>query len=162
MKITLIKQGPCFLPHDDDLESFLKLPDKHYVVNLKGATPKEVRSLEQNNMQFKWYRDMEKQGDMTAQEYRAYCKLNFGVPLRQLECPEFRGIYQRLIRPLDYEDKLSLMVAPIDLPITSEMSVETMAKYLKKVSDFGLEQGFRMTGLEHLTEWLAADERKAS
>jgi hypothetical protein len=159
--MLLHKQGDIFHPYgSDDIEEFSKLKENAiFLVDLgKSCTPKEVRTLQQNKMQFKWYRDMQKQGDQTAIEYRAYCKLHFGVPLLRVEDESFRAIYDKLIRPLDYEDKLSLMVEPIDLPVTSQMSVEIMAKYLKAVSDDATSKGMRLTGLEHLFEWLEQDK----
>jgi hypothetical protein len=38
------------------------------------------------------------------------------------------------------------------------MSVEIMAKYLKAVSDDATSKGMRLTGLEHLFEWLEQDK----
>ena len=161
MDLLLHKQSDIFHPYGStDIEVFDSLEEnKVYKADLKNISPKDLRSLQQNRMQHKWLRDMEKQGDQTAEEYRAYCKLHFGVPLRRIEDDNFRAVYDEVIRPLDYEKKLKIMSVPIDLPVTSEMSVETMAKYLKAVSDFGIERGFRLTGLEHLHEWLEADRR---
>jgi len=154
-KITVQWQEDSFLPFDAESVEFcqkLKENDK-FLVNIKKLTKADQRTIDQNRLQFKWLRDAEKQGDMTASEYRAYCKLHFGVPLLRIQDEDFREIYDRLIRPLDYEDKLSLMVEPIDLPVTSRMSPKTMAQYLKDMSDHFIEQGFQLTGLEHVQRW---------
>ena len=161
MKITLHKQGDCYFPYDQASVDYTKELGENtlYTVNLKGCSKKEVRSIEQNRMQFKWLGDLESQGDQTSKEYRAYCKLHFGVPVLRMADEEFRGIYDSIIRPISYENKLRLMVEPIDLPVTSRMTVETMSKYLKALSDHFLEQGFRLTKFEHLQQWLEEDLR---
>ena len=166
-KVTLQWQEDSFLPFDDESVEFcqgLKENDKFFV-NIVKATPDMLRSIDQNRLQFKWLRDAEKQGDMTASEYRGYCKLHFGVPILQAVDESFREVYQRLIRPLEYEDKLTLMVEPIDLPVTSRMDTATMTRYLKKISDHFIEQGFQLTGLEHIHDWyeeLCSKEKKAN
>lgn len=158
-KLSFQYQEDVLHAYDEEAYNFLQgvAQNEVLIAEIKRVSAKELRSIEQNRMQFRWYRDMEKQGDQTAEEYRAYCKAWFGVPLLIQDDEDFREVYNSVIRPLQYEDKLKLMGGAIDLPVTSRMSVETMAKYLKAVSDYGLEQGFRLTTFEHLFEWLKED-----
>ena len=51
------------------------------------------RSYEQNKLQRLWLNELAEQGDMTAEEYRAFCKLHFGVPILRHENDKFREAY---------------------------------------------------------------------
>ena len=46
-----------------------------------GNPERKKRTNPQSDLQFVWYTIAEQQGDMTASEYRAVCKLDFGVPI---------------------------------------------------------------------------------
>lgn len=119
----------------------------------------EPRSLQQNRLQFQWFNDAEGQGDQTANEYRAYCKLHFGVPLLRSEDEEFRSVYDEIIRPAPYENKMRMMMPPIDLPVTSRMKVKTMSLYLNQVWDHFTGLGYQLTdpsmiGIEDYEKWV--------
>lgn len=154
-KITLMKQSDVLMPmHSEDVEALAKLPENSvHTVTIRRLSKDDQRSLDQNRLQFKWLNDLAKQGDQTVPECRAESKLLFGVPILRAADESFRDIYDRLIRPLVHEDKISLMAEPIDFPVTSRMDTETMTKYLKAMSDHYIQAGFQLTGLEHLTEW---------
>ena len=107
--------------------------------------PDDSRSARQNRLQFQWYKDAEDQGDMTAEEYRAYCKLHFGVGILKEENDDFAMQYDELIRPLEYEEKIALMKPPIDLPVTSLMKTKGMSKYLNAVWNHFTGLGIKLT-----------------
>ena len=88
------------------------------------------RSNEQNKLQRKWLKEAEEQGDQTAEEYRAYCKLHFGVPILRAENDEFREKYDRIIRPLPYVQKLEIMALPFDFPCSRLMTTRQHSQYL--------------------------------
>jgi hypothetical protein len=101
------------------------------------------RSLEQNRLQFLWAREAaEQRGDMTADEVRCEWKLVHGVPILREESPEFREIYDAAIKPLPYAQKL---VAMRFIPVTSEMKVTQMVRYLDTIQRECAEQGIRLT-----------------
>ena len=103
----------------------LKLPCTLSVA--KGAK----RSVEQNRLQRLWLNEISEQlGDRTAEEVRAYCKLHGAVPILREENEDFRDVYDRLIRPRSYEEKLELMAVPIDLPVTRLMTTHQKKRYL--------------------------------
>lgn len=106
------------------------------------------RTLKQNRLQRLWLAEAEKQGDQTAEEYRAYCKLHFGVPIMRQQSEVFREKYDRIIRPLDYEKKLELMMVPFDFPVTRLMDATNETKYLDKVYQFFTGMGFKLTDPE--------------
>jgi hypothetical protein len=103
------------------------------------------RSNEQNRLQRKWLKEAEEQGDQTAEEYRAYCKLHFGVPIMRQQSDIFRGKYDRIVKPLDYTQKLELMMEPFDFPVTRLMSAANEKKYLDQMYSFFTGQGFALT-----------------
>ena len=99
----------------------------------------------QNNMQHQWFRDAQQQGDQSAEEYRALCKLTIGVPILRRDSEEFRSQYDRTLKRIAYEDKLKLMSPPIDFPVTRLMGKKQKSEYLDGVHKFLSEQGFRLT-----------------
>jgi len=111
------------------------------VIINKGAP----RTIEQNKLQHKWLLEAEEQGDQTAEEYRGYCKLNFGVPILRNENELFREKYDRIIRPLPYEVKLEIMMVPLDFPVTRLMTTKQKSKYLDQQYLFFTGLGFQLT-----------------
>ena len=94
------------------------------------------RSTAQNRLAFLWYKAAADQlEDGSAEEKRAYCKLHFGVPIRRGD-DAFREVYDRVIRPLTYEQKLELMAGVIDFPVTRDMTTKDMKQYLEAVEVF--------------------------
>lgn len=99
------------------------------------------RSLDQNRLQFLWAREAaEQRGDMTPDEVRCEWKLIHGVPILREESAEFREIYDTAIKPLPYPKKL---VAMRFIPVTSDMKVPQMVRYLDTIQRECAEQGNR-------------------
>jgi len=101
----------------------------------------QSRSIQQNRLAFLWYKtiSLEKQ-DNTPEYYRSFCKLCIGVPIRR-ENDTFREKYDRVIRPLSYENKIEIMGEPINFPITRDMGVKEMTHYLDGIDRMYAEQG---------------------
>lgn len=112
---------------------------------IKGAP----RSIDQNRLQHMWMRELESQGDMTASEYRAYCKLHFGVPLLRQGNEAFKLQYDAVVRPLPYEQKIEIMKEPIDFPCSRLMSVRQHAKFLDIIYEYWTAKGFQLTEPEN-------------
>jgi hypothetical protein len=127
-----------------DLARCLYLLEEGAMVPVRVMTVEEYvedRSLAQNRLAFRWYNDAADQlKDGTASDKRAYCKLHFGVAILKdgtgKAAEKFRDVYDRIIRPLTYEQKLELMTEPINLPITSLMTVKQFTQYLDAVQQF--------------------------
>jgi hypothetical protein len=101
------------------------------------------RSLEQNRLQFLWAREAsEQRGDVTADEVRCEWKLHHAVPIMRTDSPSFQDVYDAAIKPLPYPLKLKAMRF---IPVTSEMNVRQMVRYLDAVQRECLEQGIRLT-----------------
>jgi hypothetical protein len=117
--------------------------DYPYTVTIKAGEPK--RTEKQNRLLYQWYMDIERQGDQTAPEARAECKLTIGVPILRAGNDDFRLQYDELIRPLEYIDKLALMLEPICLPVTSLMTVKMKTQYLDQIWQKYTGQGYQLT-----------------
>ena len=104
------------------------------------------RSIEQNNLAFKWYQEIAHYlDDRDSVEVRAECKLHHGVPIMRTECEVFRSKYDEYIKPLPYEKKLELMVEPVAFPVTSLMNTRQMKRYLDIVYRKFTEKGVTLT-----------------
>lgn len=109
----------------------------------------EKRSNDQNRLQRLWVNEAEQQGDMTAEQYRAYCKLHFGVPMLRNENDTFLSMYDEKIRdrvpPYSYEQKLEFMALPWDMHVTRLMTIKQHDKYLNMMHDHFTSLGMILT-----------------
>ena len=111
----------------------------------------EVKRREiQNRLAFHWYRELEGQGDMTALEYRAKCKLHFACPILREQSESFNAQFASVIEPLTYEQRIACMSEPFDLPVTRLLTVKNMARYLNEVLMFSSERGYKLTTSDDL------------
>jgi len=116
------------------------------------VTDASKRSVEQNKLQWLWFSEIAAQTGHTASEIQAYCKLCIGVPLLREQNERFRDLYDRILKPLSKQDKLALMGPPMDLPVTSMISVKQFAEYLERVFEHYKSKGFELTQPE-IAEW---------
>ena len=94
-------------------------------------TFKENRSLEQNSLSHVWYAQLAATlREYSAKGYKAMCKLQFGVPILRTEDENFRALYDRVVKPHDYETKLQVMDY---FPVTSLMNTVQMSEYMEAV-----------------------------
>ncbi len=101
------------------------------------------RSLEQNRLQFQWAREAaDQRGDVTPDEVRRDWKLRHGVPILREASASVRETYDRVLRPLPFEDKLRAMSL---VEVSSLMTVRQMVQYLDTVQRECAEQGIRLT-----------------
>ena len=101
---------------------------KHKFLNIKIA--KDSRTLAQNRWQFKAYSMLEKQGDMSAAEYRNVCKFNHGLSIRARDEPEFATLLRPMLQALTYEQKIKSMSF---IDVTSLFNVEQMGEYIEAI-----------------------------
>lgn len=104
------------------------------------------RTNNQNKLQRKWMIEAAEQlQDQTAEQYRAYCKLHFGVPILRNEDDEFCARYDEVVKPLPYEAKLKLMQVPFDFGVTSLMTTKQKTQYLDAVRAHFERLGVQLT-----------------
>jgi hypothetical protein len=105
------------------------------------------RSNNQNRTQRMWINEaVEQLQDQTTEELRAYLKLHFAVPILRNEDDDFRDAYDRIIKPLDYQMKLEMMMVPLDWPVTRLMTTKQGKDFLDQVyQHLTVERGCRLT-----------------
>ena len=131
-----------------DRDRLIKLIESRELPFTVNLTKGSIRSIEQNRLQRLWLNEAAEQGDHTAEEYRAYAKLTLGVPILRAENEAFADQYDRIVKPLPYEQKLELMMEPIDFPVTRLMTSKQMSEYLNQMFRMFSEMGFRLTDPE--------------
>lgn len=129
----------------------------NYINNQTGAITVTIeqghngkRSINQNKLQRLWINELASQGDMTAEEYRALCKLTIGVPILRNENEKFRQSYDEHMKWRDYQEKLRFMAEPFDFPVTRLMTVKQHKKFLDELYICFTSQGFILTDPENL------------
>ncbi len=129
------------IKNEDDLALLHVYLDQRKRPFTVEVTDGRDRTTEQNKLAFKWYGEIKDQTGESVEDIRARCKLEIGVPILRRDSDAFRKTYDRLIRPLDYEDKLAL-IRDTDMPVTSLMKVGQMTEYMDEVfkrhSEFGI------------------------
>lgn len=96
----------------------------------------QKRSTRQERTHRMWMKELAGQGDMTAEEYRGFNKLWFGIRLMKYQSERWAEAYDRIVKPMDYNQKLSLMMEPISYPLTSLMKTKTFTQYLNDVYQY--------------------------
>ena len=146
------------LPHDakrrEFIGSIVATSEPGCVVTIDP--PGTKRSLRQNKLQRLWMNEISQQlGDQTPEEVRGYCKLTIGVPILRAENERFRERYDKIVRPLPYEQKMALMMEPLDFPITRLMTTKQATAYLDGVHRHFSEKGVVLTDPGDLTRQAA-------
>lgn len=102
--------------------------EKYKFLSVKTDTQK--RSVISNALQFHWYKELETQGDMTANQYRRYCKYTFGCALRAADDEFFANTLRDIFNRYPYEDRLKMMDF---IDVTSTFNGPTMSIYLNEI-----------------------------
>jgi hypothetical protein len=101
------------------------------------------RTADQNALQWLWATEAARQlGDRTPDEMQREWKLRHGVPILREDSAEFRAFYDKALRPRSYADKLEAMRF---VPVTSELKVRQMVRFLDEVQRECAEQGVILT-----------------
>lgn len=120
-----------------------------------SLTDGKHRSTAQNRLQHMWMKEISEQlGDMTEHYARAYCKLTIGVPILRAQNEAFRLRYDEIIRPLPYEQKIAIMMEPLDFPVTRLMNVRQKTEYLEGIIRHFGEKGIVLTMPEEVRQEL--------
>lgn len=105
------------------------------------------RSVEQNAVMHGWFGQVSRElREDDPRGVKRFCKLHFGVPILRAEDDEFREAYDRVIRPLAYEQKL---VAMDILPVTSRMTTLQLDRCMADIQE---HYGPRGVALEYPKE----------
>lgn len=132
--------------NEADREALLRLLKARGLPFTNETVDGERRTSQQNRLMNKWYQEIGEQlGDRTTQQVRAYCKLRFGVPILYADSELFRDTWDRIFRPMEVEQRLEIMLPPIELPITSMFTVKQETQYMDALQMFAAELGVRLT-----------------
>lgn len=135
-----------FIENEGDRESLVKFIQAHAVPFAVSVFKGDRRSLEQNRLQRLLCNEISSQWEgMDPEDVRAYCKLVFGIPILREASDEYRETYDRIIKPMDYEEKIAVMRLPIDLPVTRLMTKEQKTRYLDTIYKEFESRGFILT-----------------
>jgi len=137
---------------EDILAAIAKLPgicskalQQWGAIEIVVRKKKRKRSLDQNRLGRLWCKEASEQGDMTAEEYRGYCKLHFGMAILCRDSEKYLAACQKVLGGLTYEQKLALMMQPHDYPVTRGMTKRQKAEYLNECYQHFTGLGFRLT-----------------
>lgn len=133
---------------NDDKEDLIKLirsVNFEYPMDVYIKRAGSSRSDAQNALQMLWFREAGRQGDQKAWEYRAYCKLHFGVPIMRRDNKAYSQSYDEHVRPVKYESKLVYMVDPWDFPVTRLFTKRQMSEYLDLVYEHLTGLGIKLS-----------------
>lgn len=127
------------------LISFIERQDVPFTVNVSAGGR---RSIKQNRLIHLWMNEIHQQMEgsfESAEQVRGYCKLHHGVPILRAADDHFRERYDAEFKPLPYELKLKCMMVPIEMPVTSRMTVKQLTAYLDAVHQEFAAQGVELT-----------------
>lgn len=114
------------------------------VSHAKGAK----RTNPQNKTIHMWYGEAAtKLGDTTAEDVRAECKLQFGVPILRRDNAAFLLEYDSTFKPLPYDRKRAIFKA-LDPAITSRMNVKQLTEYMEAMRQHFAQGGIYLTDPE--------------
>lgn len=125
----------------DELALFKVYLDGRKLPFTVEVTDGRDRSSEQNRLSHKWYKEISEQSGEAVEDVRARCKLEIGVPILREASEAFRKTYDKVLKPLDYEDKIEF-VRGTDMAVTRLMNVTQMTEYMDEVfrrhAEFGI------------------------
>ena len=135
-----------FLETDHDRRMLIRFLETQPLPLTVSLSKGGVRTLKQNKLQRLWVGEIADQlGDQTPEDIRGYCKLTIGVPILRAENESFRERYDAVVKPLPYEQKIALMMEPLDFPVTRLMTTKQHTAYLDGVHRHFSERGIMLT-----------------
>lgn len=135
-----------FLETDADRRTLIRFLEAQPLPMVVSVSKGGKRTVKQNRLQRQWLHEISEQlGDQTPEEVRGYCKLTLGVPILREENEAFRERYDAIVKPLPYEQKMALMMEPIDLPVTRIMTTKQATAYLDGIHRHFSERGIALT-----------------
>lgn len=100
------------------------------------------RSLAQNRLAFKWYKERAEQQCTTPDYEHRICKLRYGCPILMADDEDFARLFDRVVMSLDYEDRIKAMKY---MPVTRLFNVKQMTEYLETIERESASAGIVLT-----------------
>ncbi len=131
---------------EQDRQSLLRRIETHKLPFTVSIEAGRSRTTKQNKLQRQWINEIaEQMPEHSAEEWRGICKLHFGVPIMRAANEGFQQTYDEVIRPMDYQDKVKLMMVPLDLPVTRLMKTREHTEYLDAIHKHFCALGVALT-----------------
>jgi len=131
------------LANAEDLDLWIKfLLSRKLPITVSSIDGRD-RTGQQNSLMWLWASEAALQlQDRTPDELQREWKLRHGVPILREDSPEFRELYDKALKPLPYQLKVEAMRF---IPVTSEMRVRQMVRFLDAVQRECVENGIKLT-----------------
>ena len=101
------------------------------------------RTAQQNRLMWRWAQEAaEQRGDLTPDEVQREWKLNHGIPILCEDSEEYRSFCNLTLKRLTYQQRLEAMRY---VPVTSELKVKQMVRFMDTVERECVEQGIQLT-----------------
>ena len=101
------------------------------------------RTAQQNKLMWRWAQEAaEQRGDVTADEVQREWKLNHGIPILCEDSEEYRSFCTLTLKRLTYQQRIEAMRYT---PVTSEMKVKQMVRFMDTVERECVENGIQLT-----------------
>ena len=138
-------------PADEEIAiNLMRNRRKPYTVDIVSG---KHRSTEQNRLQWQWANEVSEQlAEDTPAAVQAYFKLHFGVPILRAESEAFREVYDRVMRPQPYEDKL-LYMERCGFQVSSLLTTKQMTQYLDAIYTEFTGRGVQLTRPNEGESW---------
>jgi len=135
-----------FIEKERDIDMLARFLKSQALPLVVGISPGSKRTNQQNRLGRQWFNDIHAQLPGESAEYwRGYCKLCFGVPILRAELEGYADKYDAMFKPLPFAQKLALMQEPFDFAVTRLMSVKQHTAYLDAIHRHFSEQGVVLT-----------------
>lgn len=139
-KVTKISEANNSIRHINSLDV-----SKKWEVIIKPYV--KDRSIAQNKLAFKWYKERGEQNGNGAHYERLFCKFMYGCPRmieQEAESDEsvFTDFYEKLIERYDFEECVNAMEV---VEVTSMFKVKTFVNYLNIVEGESINNGIHLT-----------------
>lgn len=129
-----------------DLELLIKFLKEQPLPFTITVAKGRQRTTQQNKLQRLLINEIAEQAEgQTQEEIRGFCKLHLGIPILRAENEAFRLKYDAIIKPLTYEQKLAVMMEPLDFPVTRIMDSSQKTRYIDCIYNFFCEKGMVLT-----------------
>jgi hypothetical protein len=134
-----------YVETESDRELLLTFIRQHKLPFTCSCIHGDRRSVEQNRLQRLWCNEISPQWGHSAEYVRGYCKLTIGVPILRHASEVFREKYDRILKAHSFEQKIELMMEPLDLPVTRMMTTKQKMQYLDEIYQHFTEKGLVLT-----------------
>jgi hypothetical protein len=127
----------------DDLDALFKLLGNLKLPLTVEWTQGADRSAQQNNLMWLWASEVEQQAQQeTSDEVQRRWKLDHGIPILCESSEQYRSFCTLTLKRLSYPQRKEAMRF---VPVTSEMNVKQMVRFLDTVERECLENGIALT-----------------